>query len=61
MKRIDKNIKTSQHIKTKKPYSTPVLTCFGTVGELTAGGSGTRSELNPTSGKCNNSPKKQRC
>ncbi len=60
MKRIDKNIKSSQYIKTKKPYSTPVLACFGTVGELTAGGSGTRTELNP-SGKCNNSPKKQRC
>lgn len=61
MKRDDKNTKNSQHIKTKKPYSTPVLTCFGTVGELTAGGSGKHTELNPH-GKCtSHSPSKQRC
>lgn len=61
MEKFDKNTKQSQQLKTKKPYSTPVLTCFGTVGELTAGGSGTRSELNPH-GKCtSNSPNKQRC
>jgi len=61
MKNFSKAQQKSPAKGAKKPYRAPVLTDFGSVGELTAGGSGGRTELNPQ-GKCtSNSPNKQRC
>jgi hypothetical protein len=44
----------------RQPYSSPTLQTFGSVRDLTAAGSGGKTELNPD-GSCNISPIKARC
>jgi hypothetical protein len=41
-------------------YRPPKLTVYGTMTQLTASGSGTRSEVNPA-GNCTGSPSRVRC
>ena len=53
-------ISALEAVRVKSAYQKPVLQHFGLVRELTAGGSGTKSELNPNN--CGNKGiKKQKC